>query len=100
MQRLCPQFFVVYPAAAVMPGPNNGVFEDLDNTLAQLQDNPTLVALSVVFCVSVFALNSMVRTCQIWGEGWMREMDGAHATRPPILAAHHLIAQPPLCAPS
>jgi len=52
-------FFLVYPIAAVVPGPNNGVFEDLDNTMAQLRDNPTLVGLSVLFCVSVFALNSM-----------------------------------------
>lgn len=49
---------VVYPLAGVVPGSDHGVFEDLENTLAQLDNNPQLVRLSVVFCVSVFVLNS------------------------------------------
>lgn len=49
---------VVYPLAGIIPGSNHGVFEDLDNTLAQLSDNPALVQLSIAFCVLVFILNS------------------------------------------
>jgi len=49
---------VVYPLAAIVPGADHGVFEDLDNTLAKLDSNPLLVQLSVVFCVLVFILNS------------------------------------------
>ena len=35
-----------------------GTLENLDNTLAQLNDNPDLIQLSVLFCASVFVLNS------------------------------------------
>jgi len=49
---------VVYPIAGVIPGNNHGVFEDLDNTLAQLDNNPQLLNLSIAFCVLVFILNS------------------------------------------
>ena len=50
--------FVVYPIAGMVPGGDHGVFEDLGNTLAQLDSKPELVQLSAVFCVSVFVLNS------------------------------------------
>lgn len=50
--------FVVYPLASIVPGGDHGVFEDFENTLAQLENNPALVQLSLVFCVSVFILNS------------------------------------------
>ena len=49
---------VVYPLAGMVPGNNHGVFEDLDNTLAQLESNPALLQLSIAFCVLVFILNS------------------------------------------
>lgn len=49
---------LVYPLAGVVPGSDHGVFEDFDNTLAQLADNYDLVVLSAVFCASVFVLNS------------------------------------------
>jgi len=50
--------FVVYPIAGVVPGSNHGVFEDFSNTLAQLSNNPDLITLSALFCISVFVLNS------------------------------------------
>merc|ERR1712023_84528 len=50
---------VVYPLARFVPGSNHGCFEDIENTMAQLANNPSLVVLTAVFCVSVFALNSM-----------------------------------------
>ena len=49
---------VVYPIAGLVPGPDHGVYEDFDNTMAKLQDNPNLVLLSALFCVTVFVLNS------------------------------------------
>lgn len=49
---------VVYPLAGIVPGSNHGVFEDLDNTMAQLNDNPLLMQMSLAFCVLVFILNS------------------------------------------
>jgi len=49
---------VVYPIAGLVPGQDHGVFEDIDNTMTQLNDNPSLVYLSAVFCASVFVLNS------------------------------------------
>jgi len=50
--------FVVYPIAGRMPGDDHGAFENFENTLAQLQNNPTLLQISGLFCVSVFLLNS------------------------------------------
>jgi len=50
--------FVVYPLAAMVPGADHGVLEWRENTLAMLQSNPTLVHLSIAFCVLVFILNS------------------------------------------
>ena len=49
---------VVYPLAGAVPGSNHGVFEDFDNTIAQLTNNPALLQLSIAFCVLVFILNS------------------------------------------
>ena len=49
---------VVYPAASLVPGADHGSFENLENTLAQLSDNPSLMQLSMVFCFSAFVLNS------------------------------------------
>ena len=40
------------------PRQHHGVFEDLDNTMAQLNDNPLLMQMSLAFCVLVFILNS------------------------------------------
>jgi len=50
--------FVVYPLAGFLPGPDHGSIESLDNTLTMLRHNPTLLKLSVIFCVTVFLLNS------------------------------------------
>ena len=50
--------FVVYPLAGIIPGNNHGVFEDLSNTMTQLENNQDLVTLSAIFCVAVFILNS------------------------------------------
>jgi len=49
---------VVYPIAGMVPGADHGVFEDVENTFAQLSDSPSLVNLSILFCISVFVLNS------------------------------------------
>jgi len=49
---------LVYPLAGFVPGNDHGTFEDLENTLAMLSDNPALISLSAVFCASVFMLNS------------------------------------------
>ena len=49
---------VVYPLAGYMPGRDHGSFENIDNTVAQLNDNPDILTLSAVFCLSVFVLNS------------------------------------------
>ena len=47
---------VVYPLAGVVPGSDHGVFEDLENTLAQLDNNPRLVSLRARFaCISLRA---------------------------------------------
>ena len=43
---------LVYPIAGMTE------WEDLENTMAQLNDNSSLVTLSAIFCVSVFILNS------------------------------------------
>merc|ERR550537_940712 len=50
--------FVVYPLADFLPGPDHGSIESLDNTLTMLRHNPTLLKLSLIFCVTVFLLNS------------------------------------------
>jgi len=49
---------VVYPLAGIVPGADHGSFENMQNTITKLQDNPELVKLSAIFCVSVFVLNS------------------------------------------
>ena len=49
---------VVYPLAGFLPGTDHGVLENFDNTLAQINDNPNILTLSAIFCLSVFVLNS------------------------------------------
>lgn len=48
----------VYPIAGMLPGDDHGAYENFDNTLAKLQNNPTIVFYSAIFCGSVFILNS------------------------------------------
>jgi len=49
---------VVYPLAIYMPGSDHGSIESLSNTLTMLGNNPLLLQLSVIFCITVFILNS------------------------------------------
>jgi len=49
---------VVYPLAIYMPGSDHGSIESLENTITMLNNNPLLMQLSVVFCITVFILNS------------------------------------------
>jgi len=49
---------VVYPLAVYLPGTDHGSIESLSNTLTMLHNNPLLLQLSVVFCITVFILNS------------------------------------------
>ena len=50
--------FVLYPLAWLMPGDDNGSYEDPVNTFAMVQNSQEILFLSVTFCVLVFILNS------------------------------------------
>ena len=64
----------VYPIAGMLPGDDHGAYENFDNTLAKLQNNPTIVFYSAIFCGSVctrnlchnptIALSSLTHVCQ------------------------------------
>jgi drug/metabolite transporter (DMT)-like permease len=50
--------FVLYPLFWLLPGDDNGSYEDPINTFTMLQNSPTCLALALAFCVLVFILNS------------------------------------------
>jgi hypothetical protein len=50
--------FVLYPLFWLLPGDDNGSYEDPINTFTMLQNSPTCLALALTFCVLVFILNS------------------------------------------
>jgi len=49
---------VVYPLAIYLPGSDHGSIESLENTLTMLGNNALVMQLSVIFCITVFILNS------------------------------------------
>lgn len=48
----------VYPLAGMIPGSDHGVYENIDNTLAMVADNPKILIFTVIFGFTVFILNS------------------------------------------
>jgi len=50
--------FILYPVMWILPGDDNGSYEDPMNTITMIQNSPTILTLSVTFCVLVFVLNS------------------------------------------
>jgi len=50
--------FVLYPLAWLLPGDDNGSYEDPINTMTMLSNSPAALSLALTFCVLVFILNS------------------------------------------
>jgi len=50
--------FVLYPLVWLLPGDDNGSYEDPINTYTMVMNSPTVFYLALAFCVLVFILNS------------------------------------------
>mmetsp|Transcript_130 Transcript_130/g.237 ORF Transcript_130/g.237 Transcript_130/m.237 type:complete len:439 (-) Transcript_130:533-1849(-) len=50
--------FILYPIMYIIPGSDNGSYEDAFNTITMIKNSSTILALSITFCVLVFILNS------------------------------------------